>query len=107
MNLGAVSKDSPEDATVIQISEKILSEENDDVKRYLKSLALGKGHGPAAETTFDGFREKSPPKVSGHKGTPRGNSKPSGVDNGGTTPCVPKQKGKGSRCKKGQASDPM
>ena len=56
---------------------KYLSEENDEVNRYLTSLDLGKGRGakPGA-TTFDAFRKKSNNhKGSGPNGAPKGNGK--------------------------------
>ena len=74
-------------------SGKYIIGENDGAKRYLKSLGLGKGrvNVPGA-TTFGAFRKKSNTN-SDPKGAPKGNGKPSGVNNKGeTTPCVHKQK---------------
>ena len=71
---------------------KLLSEENDEAERYLKSIDLGKGRGPG------------PGKGKGQKGSdPRkgGNGKPSGVNKGETPPTVlnaaPKRTGKGGK----------
>ena len=64
---------------------EILSEENDEVKRYLKSLDLGNGRwGEAGATTFGASRKKSNiRKGSVPKETPNGKGKSHGVNTKG------------------------
>ena len=83
---------------------KLLIGENDEVKRYLRPLDLGKEGGNIhGATTFDSSRR---PRMKGFDPNAASKGvKPSGANTKGeTTPGVPKRKGKGWE-KRGPSSD--